>query len=406
MTRKSILFSLFTLGVISAQAQTVADFETALPGTDTSYLETFSADDTYKFISGNIEFTGKIQYGGSYLTGFNYSNRTNDSIGDWTNGWSAITASGHNSTNYGIAYMEVTGSNFNETIQDGGPLLNSAAGHPVIGMYVTNTTYAYKWIVDNYVQGNYFDLIVRGYNANTFTDSVVVRLADFTGSALSIVDDWQWVDLYTLGSIDSITFQLISDESFTPFYFAMDDFTTSDGICPEVTNYAVNDLTGNSAKLTWESNYPLGFVSGFEVAVDETDTDAPASGTTIYPVTNPEHIASSLTENTDYVAHIRTICMNGTSAWQKLNFNSGALGITGINRFNVTVYPNPANSILNIQYPSDKISTVTVLSVDGKQVLSLGKTNQVDVSELSNGSYILKVTDTDGNIAQTIISKY
>ena len=58
------------------------------------------------------------------------------------------------------------------------------------------------------------------------------------------------------------------------------------------------------------------------------------------------------------------------------------------------VYPNPTSSLLNIT-SNDEIKSMTIYSLDGKLILDT-KENKVDVSNLQNGLYIIKVT-TDQN---------
>lgn len=405
MTKKSILLS-FAVAAWSCSvlAQTVSDFELPLPGSDTSYLETFSTDGNYPFTSGNLRLTGNIQFGGTYRSQFNYSNRTDDTTAGWTNMWSAFPASGYNSTNYAIAYLDTDLNNFNQTNEYGVQLLGNARGHYITGAYFTTNTYANLYIKENYRQGDFLKMTIRGYNNSQFTNSVEITLANYTTSGLEIFNDWQWSDLTDLGAVDSITFQMNSSDGSTPFYFAMDNFTTADGVCPEVTAFAASETTGSKAKLTWQSNNSA-LITRFEVAVDESDTDAPASSTITFPVTLNEFEALDLTPNTNYVAHIRTICLDGTSNWQKLNFNSGALGIRNIQALDINIYPNPSNGMVYIQYPATKISSIELISIEGKILIQKSFTSQIDLSELGNGNYILKLEDTDGNIAQKVISK-
>ncbi len=406
MTKKSILLFLAVAGwSLSIQAQTVSDFELSLPSSDTSYLETLSADGNYPFTSGNVTLTGSIQYGGTYRTWFNYSNRTDSTTEGWTNMWSAFPATGYNSSNYAIAYLETDyPNNPNQTYEHGAQLLGNARGHHITGAYFTTTTYTNLYIKEYYQQGDHLKLIVKGYNNNQPTGNVEITMAEYTASGLEIINDWTWVELVDLGAVDSITFQMTSTDDYTPFYFAMDNFTTSDGVCPEVTAFTAAETSGNKARLTWQSSNTA-LVSRYEVAVDQSNTNEPASSTVIYPVALTEFDAVDLTPNTDYVAHIRTVCVEGKSAWQKLNFNSGALGIRAIATLDINIYPNPSNGLVHIQYPAAKISSIELLSIDGKSIMQQSFTNQIDLSGLGNGNYILKLRDTDGNIAQKIISK-
>jgi hypothetical protein len=139
-------------------------------------------------------------------------------------------------------------------------LTPGAAGAPVEGLYVTNTSYAYYSMLDGDMfskqfggeTGNdpdFFLLTVKGYSGgNLGADSVDFYLADYrfaNNNQDYIVDDWRFVDLSGLGAVDSLAFSMQSSDfsAFglnTPAYFAIDDVTTA----------------GPSAVVTTAANYP------------------------------------------------------------------------------------------------------------------------------------------------------
>lgn len=65
----------------------------------------------------------------------------------------------------------------------------------------------------------------------------------------------------------------------------------------------------------------------------------------------------------------------------------------------VAVYPNPVNDVLNVSFPKDQvIESVTLYSIEGKIIFSQTlKDNQIDLSGLLKGVYILKtnLSETD-----------
>ncbi len=68
----------------------------------------------------------------------------------------------------------------------------------------------------------------------------------------------------------------------------------------------------------------------------------------------------------------------------------------------VSLYPNPATTVLNINN-NDEIASVVVMSLDGKIVLSEmvnGSTSTLDVSGLQNGAYICEVRAVNGTITR------
>jgi hypothetical protein len=89
---------------------------------------------------------------------------------------------------------------------------------------------------------------------------------------------------------------------------------------------------------------------------------------------------------------------------------SKTVGINALSSDNsVSIFPNPTNGILNITSVSD--ATVELFDVTGKQVLltttvSASKTQQVNISGLVEGVYILKVSNNDFvSIKKVVLTK-
>ena len=67
------------------------------------------------------------------------------------------------------------------------------------------------------------------------------------------------------------------------------------------------------------------------------------------------------------------------------------------NSLKFSLYPNPANSILNIDL-ANELQSVEIYSLQGQKVLS-STSKQFNVSDLSSGMYMVRVQDTDGGVA-------
>jgi len=233
---------LFTSLLILAQSfigfgQTTSTFET-LPLDASGYWN--GSDQTHGFENGNAYFQNSHDKKSDYWQGFAYSNTTDVITTDYSNQYSAWTGSGvGNSKQYAVFYNE------------GKIILNNEAKtKPVTGFYVTNTTLTALTIKngDDYgyskpfggETGNdpdYFQLAITGYrNKAVISDTVKIKLADYTFADNSkdyILNTWRWVDLRSLGVVDSLTFILSSTDNAvydgvsymnTPGYFAMDHF--------------------------------------------------------------------------------------------------------------------------------------------------------------------------------------
>ncbi len=242
---KTRLLKLCTIGLLvvaqsnlSLNAQTVSTIET-LTLSPNSYWNGSTMTLGTTFNSGDAIFQNYYDtaYGGYWSDGWAYCNMKDSTTAGYTNEYSARPAGGYNgSVNYLVG-------------KDGAKVnLGSAAiGRPVKGFYVTNGTYAAISMKDgdgfakkfggaSKNDPDWFKLTVRKWLGGVMTnDSVTFYLADyrFTNNASDyIVKTWQWVDLSSLGNVDSLKFILSSSDMGlygmnTPAFFCMDNFNSA-----------------------------------------------------------------------------------------------------------------------------------------------------------------------------------
>lgn len=246
MKRKiTILASFFMMGIFALHAQTVSTFE-EIPLAPNSYWNGSSEPLGSSFYSGNATFTNYYDttYGGYWSSGFACSNIQDSTTAGMGNMYAAMAGSGYNEfSNYIVGEVDAF-NHVNPKIT-----LNSPAkGKIVAGFFVTNATYSALSMKngDGYAKkfggttGNdpdWFKLTIRKwYNGILTNDSIDFYLADFRSSNNSedyIVTNWRWVDLTSLGNVDSLQFMLTSSDTGefginTPLFFCIDNFTTTD----------------------------------------------------------------------------------------------------------------------------------------------------------------------------------
>ncbi|HNW68821.1 MAG TPA: YCF48-related protein [Bacteroidales bacterium] len=75
----------------------------------------------------------------------------------------------------------------------------------------------------------------------------------------------------------------------------------------------------------------------------------------------------------------------------------------------VNIFPNPTSGYLNIETSSDnELSQISICNLLGQELLRqslAGKNNHVDISNLNNGIYIIKLTDENSAMLSRIIVK-
>jgi hypothetical protein len=213
-------------------AQNTSTFED-LPLGGTGYW--IGADGSGGFTDGDAYFNNK--YSSKYdlwSSGFAYSNNKDITTAGYTNQYSVYTGSG-------VGHSSQFALGQNKSVIK---LLNTAKTKEVTGFYVTNTTYAALSMLngDSFAKKfggatgsdpDYFQLAITGYRNNVvISDTVKVKLADFTfddNTKDYVLNTWRWIDLRSLGVVDSLIFLLKSTDNGdygmnTPGYFAIDQF--------------------------------------------------------------------------------------------------------------------------------------------------------------------------------------
>lgn len=223
----------------SLKAQTVSTFENLTLAPD-SYWNGSSMPLGTIFNSGNAIFPNYYDtaYGGYWASGWAYSNMQDSATAGYANMYSARPAIGYSgSANY-IVGQQGAKINLNPT----------AFGKVVNGFYVTNGTYdaismrdgdsfAKKFGGTSGNDPDWFKLTIRKWLGGVMTnDSMEFYLADYryaNNAQDYIVITWQWVDLTSLGNVDSLKFILSSSDvgiygMNTPPFFCIDNYTTAD----------------------------------------------------------------------------------------------------------------------------------------------------------------------------------
>ena len=229
-------------------AQSIASFEEFDLPVDT-FLNNATPLEGYQ--SGDAFFPNGFNpdFGGFWESGWAVSTMRDDTTSGFTNLYSAITGAGtapeDTSKTYAVGQQ-------NAIIH----LFGTSKGKVVNGFYVTNTTFAHNSMRDgddfakkfggeDGTDPDFFKLDIQKYsNGQLAPQTVEFYLADFRSEDDSedyIVNDWQWVDLTSLGNVDSLQFTLSSSDvgDFginTPLFFAIDNLEVTDMISTSTEN--------------------------------------------------------------------------------------------------------------------------------------------------------------------------
>ena len=75
---------------------------------------------------------------------------------------------------------------------------------------------------------------------------------------------------------------------------------------------------------------------------------------------------------------------------------------------NIKIFPNPVSNTLNIEYDKQDMSTITISNVSGQTILTLNvgqHSNAIDVSELTQGVYFIKMITDQGTMSDKFIKQ-
>jgi hypothetical protein len=94
----------------------------------------------------------------------------------------------------------------------------------------------------------------------------------------------------------------------------------------------------------------------------------------------------------------------GFAPYIRANFNS-ILNTEEVVSSGISLFPNPSNGLINIMNPQNESSTVEVISIDGKFILSkeIDASSSIDLSSNSAGVYLVKVSTATGSITERIV---
>lgn len=243
------------------------------------------SDGSGEFTSGVIRFRNVYDSEYDSWNEWAYSSMTDTTTPGYANQYSAIAGRGaHDSKTYVVAY-DISSFGFGE--KPGLMFEDTETGYKVSGMYITNTTYAYLYMLngDDYNQPfggengtdeDWYLLTIRGIYPEVedkVIPSVEFYLADFRFANSEddyIISDWTWVDLSSLGDVIGLEFEVSSSDvgdwgMNNPTYFAADGITKQvvkvnfedvilDG---DESYYNGADMTGGfqSGNVWWTNSY-------------------------------------------------------------------------------------------------------------------------------------------------------
>jgi len=173
--------------------------------------------------------------------------------------------------------------------------------------------------------------------------------------------------------------------------------------CEPVTGFAATEVGNEYIKLAWTQTSAPGDY-GYLNYCKET---APAWDSVL--VTAPPYTLTGLEPNTPYRLFIRSYCAEGTPtpSADTLAVTTTNVGIPGYEE-GITLLPNPTGGILTVASVQSPVQYVEVSDLSGRVLLQRGMhedTVRIDLSELPDGIYLVRIATRDGISVHKVIKQ-
>lgn len=171
--------------------------------------------------------------------------------------------------------------------------------------------------------------------------------------------------------------------------------TVVDTQAPTVPANLAASVDGASVTLTWDASTDNDEVAGYIVSLGDEDLET---------VTALTYTETGLDPGT-YTFGVSAVDLGGNvSAKATVEAETIELAVenSSLQRFNV--YPNPANSELNIS-GIDDIQSIQIVSITGSVVINISGTSVANVSDLKEGLYMVKVQSRSGVYSTTFVKE-
>ncbi|WP_274476469.1 fibronectin type III domain-containing protein [Mangrovimonas aestuarii] len=299
-----------------------------------------------------------------------------------------------------------------------GFLNNGSVGAAKINLY-SNVNNG-DWLISPYINlsnGNHelkFDLGITTYSGTTDSDmgsddELKLLITTDEGATWTTLMTWD-VNNQPSNTGSQIVVDLSSyNAEYTKFAFWATEGTVNDAedynlyvdnfevvalppACSNPSELTVANITDTSADLSWLEN---GNATSWDIEVVVAGTTPTGTPTNAYVTSNP-YTVTGLLADVEYEFYVLATCDAGISAWVgPFSFTTNStLGINENEQIEFSYYPNPVENVLNLN-AQNTIDAVIVLNVLGQQVVHVQPNSleaKVDMTELSEGAYFVKVT--------------
>ncbi len=238
------ILALFIIMPVIALSQQVVDFESVTMPNDgyyngsTDHSGELEVEESFDYVLNNVHFQVNYTPGDGWeaWNGTAYSNLIDAENTGLSNQYSTYAGEAYSGNNFGIISPPFGGGEQTGYYQTNAVkcIFDNTAN--VSSIWVSNSTWGALSIKDGdafneaftTTDNDYFKLVIEGKKDEISTGEIEFFLADYTGNEGIIIDDWQEIDLTSLGEVDKLVFSFKSTNyneygMTNPAYFCFDD---------------------------------------------------------------------------------------------------------------------------------------------------------------------------------------
>ena len=173
--------------------------------------------------------------------------------------------------------------------------------------------------------------------------------------------------------------------------------------CDVPTNLHTTDIQNESIAIAWDANANVNSWNVQYRPAENGQWTQVTVNTNSYTITN-------LTGKTNYEIQVQANCGDGNlSDWSaSVTAQTTDVGIVNYLENSITLFPNPANDVVNVQSSMFQVQSIEVIDVYGKVINTVkvvDNPTRINVSGLANGMYFVRVTTDEGTATKTFIKK-
>lgn len=206
-------------------------------------------------------------------------------------------------------------------------------------------------------------------------NSAFVRYEANTGGSN---EDWLVTPLINLTNYTGVNLSFYGGQQYTPNYFSTYEIRVSTTSQTSIADF-------DSVQSYSETDFLSTGLAPFTAADLKTVDLSAYNGQQIY-------VAFVMTNDDGDNWFLDNIAVTGTLS--NIDFTSE----------NTSVYPNPTNGIVTIEF-NEEIESVKVFGLLGNVLKSYTNTNTIDLSDLNSGNYIVSIVSANGNVVTKKIVK-